>query len=92
MSRVEYYGSQNEIKGYQKLFTLFVANIPEMTDRTCLTKVFNKYGVIKEVLILVKRSKNGSRFAFVKYEDPISSEMAIFRANGMFYGKSKTFD
>lgn len=60
-----------------------------MMDRTCLTKVFNKYGVIKEVLIPMKRSKNGSRFAFVKYEDPISSEMAIFRANGMFMGNQR---
>ncbi|KAH7855508.1 hypothetical protein Vadar_025652 [Vaccinium darrowii] len=64
----------------------FVDNIPDKMDRSWLTRIFNDCGVVNETYIPIKRSKKGSRFAFVKYDCPVSSDMAISRANGMKIG------
>lgn len=79
----KYQRNQNDISEYKKLYTLFIDNIPENMDKMWLLRIFNDYGVVKETFLTIKRSKKGSRFAFVKYDCPISSEMAIFRAIGM---------
>ncbi|KAL7258635.1 hypothetical protein ACSBR1_004701 [Camellia fascicularis] len=47
--------------------------------------LFNNFGVVKDVFILTKRRKaTGSRFRFVWYHGPVSTEVALQKTNGIW--------
>ncbi|KAH7867051.1 hypothetical protein Vadar_028278 [Vaccinium darrowii] len=74
------------------LITLFVDNLPEDTSQSWLKMLFNKYGVIREVFIPEKRSKaTGNRFGFIRYDCPVSADLAVLRTNGIWLDDKKLF-
>ncbi|KAH7846084.1 hypothetical protein Vadar_009550 [Vaccinium darrowii] len=74
------------------LVSLFVDNLPEDTSQSWLQKLFNNYGVVKEVFVPAKWSKaTGRRFAFVRYDCDISADVAIANAHGMWIEECKLF-
>lgn len=85
-------GSKRQYSSSDHLVSLFVDNLPEDTSHSWLTKLFNKYGVVKEVFIPGKRSKaTGRRFAFVRYDCGISAYVAISYTHGMWIEECKLF-
>ncbi|KAH7845089.1 hypothetical protein Vadar_012986 [Vaccinium darrowii] len=75
----------------KELITLFVDNIPEEANRAWLSKTFTDYGIVKETYIPAKRSNRGSKFGFVRYDCPISAEVAVTKASGLQVGDNKLF-
>ncbi|KAH7857422.1 hypothetical protein Vadar_012530 [Vaccinium darrowii] len=74
------------------LITLFVDNLPEDTSQPWLKMMFNKFGVVKDVFIPEKRSKaTGNRFDFIRYNCPVSADLAILRTNGIWLDDKKLF-
>ncbi|KAH7838232.1 hypothetical protein Vadar_023796 [Vaccinium darrowii] len=69
------------------------ANIPKRdTSQPWLKMFFNKYGVVKEVFIPEKRSKaTGNRFGFIRYDCPVSADLAVLRTNGVWLDDKKLF-
>ncbi|XP_028055800.1 uncharacterized protein LOC114259966 [Camellia sinensis] len=66
------------------LFTVFVDNIPRSLDAKSLFKLFNKFGVVKDVFIPFKRRKaTNSRFGFVRFDCRVASNMAVQKTNGL---------
>ncbi|GAB2290110.1 hypothetical protein Dimus_024398, partial [Dionaea muscipula] len=49
-----------------------------------LHKMFEKFGVVKDVFILRKRSRAGRRFGFVRYDCSVAAEVAISHTNGIW--------
>ncbi|KAL7211067.1 hypothetical protein ACSBR2_014032 [Camellia fascicularis] len=74
-------------RGYEErrgLFTVFVDNIPSSLDAKSLFKLFNKFGVVKDVFIPFKRRKaTNTRFGFVKFDCHVASDMAVQKTNGI---------
>ncbi|CAL5331326.1 unnamed protein product [Camellia sinensis] len=74
-------------RGYDErsgLFTVFVDNIPSSFDAKSLFKLFNKFGVVKDVFIPFKRRKaTNSRFGFVRFDCHVASDMAVQKTNGL---------
>ncbi|KAH7851355.1 hypothetical protein Vadar_010463 [Vaccinium darrowii] len=67
-------------------------NLPEDTSQSWLKKLFNEYGVVKEVFIPSKRSKaTGRRFVFVRYDCDISTHVATSKTHGMWIEECKLF-
>ncbi|GAB2301005.1 Probable RNA-binding protein 19 [Dionaea muscipula] len=66
------------------LFTLFVDDIPDSTEQTGLSRMFAKFGVVKDAFIPRKRSKLGRRFGFVRYDCVVAAEVAIKQTNGIW--------
>lgn len=82
----------NSDPGKHSLITLFVDNLPEDTSQPWLKMLFNKYGVVKEVFIPEKRSKaTGNRFGFIRYDCPVSADLAVLRNNGIWLDDKKLF-
>ncbi|KAH7856535.1 hypothetical protein Vadar_002571 [Vaccinium darrowii] len=78
--------------GRQELFTLFVDNIPDHSSQPWLRKLFNNYGVVKDVFIPVKRSKaTGCKFGFIRYDCHVSAGVAIQEVHGLKVGDKKLF-
>lgn len=74
------------------LFSLFVDNLPEDTSHSWLKKLFNNFGVVKDVFILGKRSKaTGKRFGFVRYDCAVSTDVAISKSHGLWIDNCKLF-
>ncbi|KAH7846335.1 hypothetical protein Vadar_012666 [Vaccinium darrowii] len=65
------------------LFTRFVDNIPVARNQSWLESLFSNYGIVRDLFILAKRSKRGSKFGFVHYDCSVSAAVAISRANGL---------
>ncbi|KAH7837465.1 hypothetical protein Vadar_014145 [Vaccinium darrowii] len=76
----------------QPLVTLFVDNLPDNTSQPWLKLMFNNYEVVKDVFIPQKRSKaTGNKFGFIRYDCPVSADMAVRRANGLWLDDKKLF-
>lgn len=66
------------------LITLFVDNLGQKVDNALLRRKFSDYGVVKDVFIPMKRGKNsGRRFGFVRFDCPVSVDIAVEKANGI---------
>ncbi|KAH7854609.1 hypothetical protein Vadar_015905 [Vaccinium darrowii] len=80
--------TRNQIHGtvnhrYQGLHTLFVDNLTVDVGIDEIRELFNKFGVVRDVFIPLKRSKvTGNKFGFVRYDCRVSAEVAISKANG----------
>ncbi|KAI8535865.1 hypothetical protein RHMOL_Rhmol10G0207300 [Rhododendron molle] len=78
--------------GSKETFTLFVDNILENKDRSWLQRTFNKFGVVRDTIILRKRSNcTGNKFGFVRYECRVAAGMVAARMNGAWVENMKTF-
>ncbi|KAH7836647.1 hypothetical protein Vadar_003888 [Vaccinium darrowii] len=76
----------------QPLVTIFVDNLPDNTSQPWLKKMFNNYGVVKDVFIPQKRSKvTGNKFGFIRYDCPVSADLAVLKANGLWLDDKKLF-
>ncbi|KAH7844730.1 hypothetical protein Vadar_031086 [Vaccinium darrowii] len=65
------------------LITLFIDNLADKVDPFCLRKKFTNFGVVRDVFIPNKRRKNSRRrFGFVRFDCPVSADVAIEKANG----------
>ncbi|GAB2266400.1 Serine arginine-rich splicing factor 2, partial [Dionaea muscipula] len=53
-------------------------------DYTEMNKLFAKFGVVRDVYLPKKRSMEGKRFGFVRYDCSIVVEVAIQRMNGVW--------
>lgn len=72
--------------------TVFVDNLPEGVSHSWLGKLFNNYGVVKDVYIPVKRSKvTGRHFGFIRYNCSVSADIAVSKTNGMWVEDKKLF-
>lgn len=59
------------------LVTLFVDNLPEDVPIRWLKFFFNKFGIVKDAFLPLKRSKaTGRRFGFVRYNCLASADFA----------------
>ncbi|KAH7847740.1 hypothetical protein Vadar_029737 [Vaccinium darrowii] len=77
---------------YQGFHTLFVDNLPLDVEIYEIRDFFNKFGVVRDVFIPLKRSKvSGNKFGFVRYDCHVSADVAISKANGMFFKERKLF-
>ncbi|KAH7842910.1 hypothetical protein Vadar_010479 [Vaccinium darrowii] len=77
---------------YQGFHTLFVDNLPLDVEIYEIRDFFNKFGVARDVFIPLKRSKvSGNKFGFVRYDCHVSADVAISKANGMFFKERKLF-
>ncbi|KAH7860021.1 hypothetical protein Vadar_008228 [Vaccinium darrowii] len=77
---------------YQGFHTLFVDNLPVDVGINEFRELFNKYGVVRDVFIPLKRSKvSGNKFGFVRYDCHVSADVAISKANGIFFKERKLF-
>ncbi|KAF7123710.1 hypothetical protein RHSIM_Rhsim12G0132400 [Rhododendron simsii] len=58
-----------------------VDNLPENASHDWLTRMFNDYGVVKEVFIIpAKRSRaSGNKLGLVRYDCHVSADIAILR-------------
>ncbi|KAH7866466.1 hypothetical protein Vadar_020749 [Vaccinium darrowii] len=80
------------IDSRKPLISLFVDNLPEDTSQSWLKMMFNTFGVVKDVFIPEKRSKaTGNRFGFIRYDCPVSADLAILRTNGVWLDDKKLF-
>ncbi|KAH7866477.1 hypothetical protein Vadar_020924 [Vaccinium darrowii] len=80
------------IDSNKPLITLFVDNLPEDTSQPWLKMMFNKFGVVKDVFIPEKRSKaTGNKFGFIRYDCPVSVDLAILWTNGIWLDNKKLF-
>ncbi|KAL7222744.1 hypothetical protein ACSBR1_024446 [Camellia fascicularis] len=67
------------------LFTIFVDNLPQSMNPKELYSLFMKFGVVKDVFIPSKtRKTTRSRFGFVRFDCPVTVEVAIQKANGLW--------
>ncbi|KAH7835723.1 hypothetical protein Vadar_029210 [Vaccinium darrowii] len=65
------------------LITLFVDNLADKVDPFSLRRKFTDYGIVRDVFIPNKRGKNSrKRFGFVRFDCPVSADVAIEKANG----------
>ncbi|KAG5560446.1 hypothetical protein RHGRI_003682 [Rhododendron griersonianum] len=79
-------------EGTKGIVTLFVDNIPNHNDQIWLQRTFNKFGVVKDAFIPKKRSqRTGSKFGFVRYDCPVSADVATSRMNGVWVGNERLF-
>ncbi|KAL7246162.1 hypothetical protein ACSBR2_001322 [Camellia fascicularis] len=68
-----------------RLFTIFVDAIPSSMDSKMVYDIFRKFGVVKDVYIPQKRRKvRNTRFAFVRYDCEVATEIAVQKANGIW--------
>ncbi|KAH7865757.1 hypothetical protein Vadar_010794 [Vaccinium darrowii] len=89
---INYHSRQGGTSINQSLVTLFVDNLPEDTSQSWLKMMFNKYGVVKDVFIPEKRSKvTGNKFGFIRYDYPVSADLAVLKANGLWLDDKKLF-
>ncbi|GAB2280689.1 Splicing factor [Dionaea muscipula] len=70
--------------GGGRLFTLFVDDIPDSMDHIDISKLFARFGLVRDVFLPRKRSKAGKKFVFVRYDCPVAAEVAIKRMNGVW--------
>ncbi|KAK8689606.1 hypothetical protein V6N13_088320 [Hibiscus sabdariffa] len=64
--------------------TMFVSNISHRIHRKGLWASFAHHGEVVDVFIPLKRSKDGSRFGFVRFSNMIDAQRAISRSYGFF--------
>ncbi|XP_028116831.1 serine/arginine-rich splicing factor SC35-like [Camellia sinensis] len=78
-------GNQGSRSMENGLFTIFVDEIPNSMNPKSLFTLFNKFGVVKDAFIPAKRRKAmRSRFGFVRYDCKAATEMAVFKADGLW--------
>ncbi|KAL7219519.1 hypothetical protein ACSBR2_012555 [Camellia fascicularis] len=78
-------GNQGSKTMENRLFTIFVDEIPNSMNPKSLFTLLNKFGVVKDSFIPAKRRKaTGSRFDFVRYDCKVVVEMAVLKANGLW--------
>ncbi|GMP28256.1 hypothetical protein CsSME_00003879 [Camellia sinensis var. sinensis] len=66
------------------LFTVFVDNLPSAMDAKALFKLFSQFGIVKNVFIPFKRrTVSKSRFGFVRFNCPVTADIAIQKGNGL---------
>ncbi|KAH7842413.1 hypothetical protein Vadar_005035 [Vaccinium darrowii] len=77
---------------FHSMFTLFVDNLPEDVSIAWFKNLFNKFGVVRDAFIPLKRSKvTGRRFGFVRYNCSVSADIAITKTNGLWIEDRKLF-
>ncbi|KAH7866777.1 hypothetical protein Vadar_024793 [Vaccinium darrowii] len=77
---------------FHSTFTLFVDNLPEDVTIAWFKNLFNKFGVVRDAFIPLKRSKvTGRRFGFVRYNCLVSADVAITKTNGLWIEDRKLF-
>lgn len=82
----------NANRQLQELHTLFVDNLSTDVGVDELRILFNKFGVVMDVFIPLKRSKvSGNKFGFVRYDCHVSADVAILKANSMWFKDRKLF-
>ncbi|XP_028067565.1 serine/arginine-rich splicing factor 8-like [Camellia sinensis] len=73
-----------------RLFTIFVDDLPRSMTLKMLGEIFRKFGVVKDVYILLKRRRvSNTRFAFVRYDCEMAAEVAVQKANGIWVDDKK---
>ncbi|XP_028081930.1 nuclear cap-binding protein subunit 2-like [Camellia sinensis] len=77
--------SQSHDGGRAGIHTIFVDNIPSSLSSKGLNDLFMKFGIVRDVFIPNKlRKSTRSRFGFVRYDCPVTAEVAIQKANGLW--------
>lgn len=57
---------------------LFVARLPKAINETIMKEHFNKYGEVKDCVIVVDKITRGPKgFAFVTFTDPLLAKKAL---------------
>ncbi|XVF17060.1 hypothetical protein REPUB_Repub10bG0084600 [Reevesia pubescens] len=72
-----------------KVFTVFVNNLPQEANHRWVTTIFQKFGRVVDVFLPVKRSKWGRRIGFVRYSSVFDARSAIWNLNGVFFLDNK---
>ncbi|GJV71855.1 RNA-directed DNA polymerase, eukaryota [Tanacetum coccineum] len=67
--------------------SVFVTNFPEESTARDLWKVCNAYGTVVDVFIPFKRSKEGKRFAFVRFIKVINLERLVVNLCTIWIGR-----
>ncbi|KAH7848851.1 hypothetical protein Vadar_009207 [Vaccinium darrowii] len=77
---------------FHSMFTLFVDNLPDDVSIAWFKNLFNKFGVVRDAFIPLKRSKvTGRRFGFVRYNCSVSADVAITKTNGLWIEDRQLF-
>ncbi|KAH7848047.1 hypothetical protein Vadar_033190 [Vaccinium darrowii] len=77
---------------FHSMFTLFVDNLLEDVSIAWFKNLFNKFGVVRDAFIPLKRSKvTGRRFGFVRYNCSVSADVAITKTNGLWIEDRKLY-
>lgn len=67
----------------ENYITLFVDNLADRVNPFSLRKKFTDYGIVRDAFIPFKRGKiSGRRFGFVRFDCPVSADIAVEKANG----------
>ncbi|GMP35003.1 hypothetical protein CsSME_00007643 [Camellia sinensis var. sinensis] len=77
-------GAHSNERISNRLFNVFVDNLPSSMDVKDLFKLFMKFGVVKDAFIPFKRRKvTKSKFGFVRFNCQVAANIAIQKANGL---------
>ncbi|XP_013167665.1 PREDICTED: squamous cell carcinoma antigen recognized by T-cells 3 [Papilio xuthus] len=69
---------------------LFVRNLPyDQCTKEALTKVFDKYGTLKDVRIVTFKDGKPKGLAYIEYEDEASASEALKQTDGLQLGDRK---
>lgn len=72
--------------------TLFIDNLPEDVSLNWLRNLYNKFGVVRDAFIPLKRSKvTMRRFGFIRYSCAVSTDVAITKTNGIWIEDRKLY-
>ncbi|GAB2289348.1 Serine arginine-rich splicing factor 2 [Dionaea muscipula] len=66
------------------VFTIFIEDLPDSFTPIDFHRMFDKFGVVKDVFIPRKRSKMGRQFGFVRYDCSVAAYVAIQKTNGVW--------
>ncbi|GAB2285716.1 hypothetical protein Dimus_039720 [Dionaea muscipula] len=68
----------------RRMITIFVEDLPKRMDQRAFQKMFNRFEVVKDAYIPRKRSKEGKRFGFIRYDYMVAAEIAIQKTNDLW--------
>lgn len=61
-------GRGGDCQGLRKITSFFVSNFPNGMSEVGLWRIFQRWGKVRDVMVPRKRTKDGKRFGFVRFE------------------------
>lgn len=77
------------VKDGDQIALFFFTNLPESYESKKIWNFFKRYTNIMELVILVKRDKQGHKFWFVRFEGRYEARMLALKLDKTFIGNQK---